>query len=181
MKQLFIFLLLLLPVLATAQGQKGSVEACAPMKEGKVCYTDEVEIEGKSQLEIFNAINKWAKKNYGKDVFLSNATSNKSKGTVFVSSKVELLLNETDKTIIKYKMYITCQDGLYSVEAKEITYQYDPEQQKQFKTYAVENVIAGNGESNTIALIKDPKLFCNATFFFFESLFADVYAAAEGE
>ena len=72
------------PVLVMAQGHKGEVDECAPMKNGKVCYSDDVEIENTSKLEIFNAINAWAKKSYGKDVFLSNVNSNKNKGTIFV-------------------------------------------------------------------------------------------------
>lgn len=181
MKHLFISLLILFPVLAMAQGHKGTVESCAPMKEGKVCYSDQVDMQGQSKAELFNAISKWAKKSYGKDVFMSNTSSNKTKGTVFISSKVELLLSETDKTIVKYKMYITCHDDAYDVEVKDITYQYDPNNEKNFKTYSAEDVIANDGQSNTIALIKDPKLFCNATFFFVENLLADVFSAAEGE
>lgn len=178
-KQLILFCLCLLPLWAAAQGHTGKVEDCAPMKEGKVCYTDEVEVEDKSRTELFEAISRWAKKSYGKDYFLSNVVTNKSKGTVSVNSKVELLLNETDKTLVKYKMRITCADGGYTVEVSHIVYQYDPENTKKYKTYPAENVIAKNGKSNTVALIKDPLLFCNATFFFVENLFADVYAAAD--
>lgn len=179
MRRIVIFLLMMVPLLAMAQGHKGKVDNCAPVKDGKVCYTDEVDIEGATQQEIFNAISKWAKKSYGKDLFLSNVNTNKKKGTIFISSKVELLLNDTDKTIVKYKMNIACFDNRYSVEASEIVYQYDPLNDKKFKTYKAEDVIINNGESNTISLIKDPKLFCDATFFFIENLFADIYGAAE--
>lgn len=173
--------LMMLPVLTMAQGHKGNVDDCAPMKEGKVCYSDDVEIENSSQAELFQSINKWAKKNYGKDYFLSNTTSNKKKGTVFVSSKVELLLNDTDKTIVKYKMRIQCFDNRYTVEVSDIVYQYDPENDKKYKTYPAEDVIANNGKSNTIAIVKDPQLFCNATFFFVENLFGEVFDAVQGE
>lgn len=178
-KKLAILLLLICPCLVMAQGHKGKVESCAPMKEGKVCYNDEVEVEGADKGILFKAIDKWAKKNYGKDIFLSNVTSNKSKGTVFINSKVELLLNDTDKTILKYKMRIYCHDGKYDIELTDISYQYDPNNEKKYKTYPAENVIANNGKSNTIAVIKDPLLFCNATFFFAENLFSDVYDAVE--
>ena len=159
MKKILLLIYMMFPVLVMAQGHKGEVDECAPMKNGKVCYSDDVEIENTSKLEIFNAINAWAKKSYGKDVFLSNVNSNKNKGTIFVSSKVELLLNDTDKTIIKYKMRITCFDNRYTIEASDIVYQYDPLNDKKYKTYKAEDVIANNGDSNTIALIKDPKLF----------------------
>lgn len=102
MKKILLLIYMMFPVLVMAQGHKGEVDECAPMKNRKVCYSDDVEIENTSKLEIFNAINAWAKKSYGKDVFLSNVNSNKNKGTIFVSSKVELLLNDTDKTIIKF-------------------------------------------------------------------------------
>ena len=105
MKKILLLIYMMFPVLVMAQGHKGEVDECAPMKNGKVCYSDDVEIENTSKLEIFNAINAWAKKSYGKDVFLSNVNSNKNKGTIFVSSKVELLLNDTDKTIIKGEFY----------------------------------------------------------------------------
>lgn len=177
MKKLFFLLLILFPVLAMAQGHKGEVDECAPMKNGKVCYRDTVHMDGMSQDQIFEAISQWAKKNYAKDVFLSNVNYKKSKGIINVSSKVEMLLNDTDKTIIKYKMKISCHDNSYSPEVSNIVYQYDPQNNKKFKTYSAESVIANNGESNTVALIKNPKLFCNATFFFVENLFGDILDA----
>lgn len=179
MKKLIFLLFIIIPVLVSAQGHKGDAKECAPMKDGKVCYTDTVEMDGMSQIQLFDNINTWAKKTYGKDVFISNVVSNKNKSTIFITSKVELLLNEKEKTILKYKLYITCMDGKYIAEAKNITYLYDPQNDKKFKTYTAEDVIANNGKSNTVAIIKDPKLFCNATFFFIESLFADVYGAAD--
>ena len=102
MKKILLLIYMMFPVLVMAQGHKGEVDECAPMKNGKVCYSDDVEIENTSKLEIFNAINAWAKKSYGKDVFLSNVNSNKNKGTIFVSSKVELLLKiEVAKELIR--------------------------------------------------------------------------------
>ena len=130
MKKLFFFLLIMFPVLAMAQGHKGEVDECAPMRNGKVCYRDTVHVNDMNQDQIFEVISRWAKKNYAKDVFLSNANSKKAQGN-----------------------------------------------NKKFKTYPAESVIANNGKSNTIALIKDPKLFCNATFFFVENLFADILDA----
>ena len=78
-------------------------------------------------------------------------------------------------------MRIYCYDEKYNVELTDISYQYDPNNEKKYKTYPAENVIANNGKSNTIALIKDPLLFCNATFFFAENLFADVFSAADND
>ncbi len=62
MKKILLLISMIFPVLVMAQGHKGEVDECAPMKNGKVCYSDDVEIENTSKLEIFNAINAWAKK-----------------------------------------------------------------------------------------------------------------------
>ena len=51
-------------------------------------------------------------------------------------------------------MRITCFDNRYTIEASDIVYQYDPLNDKKYKTYKAEDVIANNGDSNTIALIK---------------------------
>lgn len=174
-----VFLFIFSSVLAMSQSNKGAVEDCAPMKKGKVCYTDAVEMKGVDKSTLFNAIDMWAKKNYGKDVFMSNVSSNKNKGTILVSSKVELLLNDSTKTLLRYKMYINCENNNYSCDVTDIHYQYTAKNNRRFKHYAAEEVIADNGKSNTAEAIKDPLLFCKGTFFFAESLFAEVNEAVK--
>jgi len=39
-------------------------------------------------------------------------------------------------------------------KASDIVYQYDPLNDKKYKTYKAEDVIANNGDSNTIALTR---------------------------
>ena len=126
MKRFFLLLFSILPMIVAAQGHKGTVESCAPTREGKVLYSDKVEVKDSDRQEIFQAIHAWAKENYGKDVFISSVSANKNKGTLFIGSKVELLLNDSEKTIVKYKMRINCQDNGYSVEVTDISYQYSP-------------------------------------------------------
>jgi len=115
MKRFFLLLFSILPMIVAAQGHKGTVESCAPTREGKVLYSDKVEVKDSDRQEIFQSIHAWAKENYGKDVFISSVSANKNKGTLFIGSKVELLLNDSEKTIVKYKMRINCQDNGYSV------------------------------------------------------------------
>ena len=158
-----------------AQGQKGSVNQCSPMKDGKICYVDAVDMDGMSCERIFKGISKWANKNYGKDIFLSNVVTNKKKHTIMVQSKVELLLNETDKTLVSYRLEIECKEGMYRCKRTNIIYQYDPYNQKRYKNYPAEDVIADGGKGNKVPIIKAPRLFCNATFFFAENLFGDVF------
>ena len=51
MKKILLLIYMMFPVLVMAQGHKGEVDECAPMKNGKVCYSDDVEIENTSKLE----------------------------------------------------------------------------------------------------------------------------------
>ena len=43
MKKILLLIYMMFPVLVMAQGHKGEVDECAPMKNGKVCYSDDVE------------------------------------------------------------------------------------------------------------------------------------------
>lgn len=174
-----VCLLVLLPSLAFAQGNKGTIENCAPIVKGKVCYTEQVEMENKTQLELFNNINRWAKEEYGKDVFLSNLSANKKQGTILISSKVELLLDSKAKANIKFRMDIACSDNGYTVKVSNIRYQYDPGVNKT-KLFPAEDIMIDNGKGNKVELVKEPVLLCNATYFFVEGLFGDVFDAAKG-
>lgn len=151
------------------------------MQEGKVCYADEETVDDMPRLALFNAINGWAKKYYGKDYVPLNVRASKKKGTISVSSKIELPVEGQGKTILKYKLRIECFDNRYTVAVSDLTYRYDPAQGKDYHDYAAEEVIAQNGKANTVAAIKDPEAFCNATYFFVENLFSDISIAAEGE
>lgn len=114
-------------------------------------------------------------KNYAKDILYSNVATNKKKHTIMVQSKVELLLNETDKTLVSYCLKIECKEGMYRCQLTDISYQYDPYNKKKYKNYPAEDVIVNGGKGNKVGIIKDPKLFCNATFFYAENLFGEVF------
>ena len=150
MKKLFFLLLIMLLRWQRHRGIKAK-STSVPDEKRESMLSRHSPCERHEPGQIFEVINQWAKKSYAKDIFLSNVNSKKSKGTINVSSKVEMLLNDTDKTIIKYKMKINCHDNCYSAEVSNIVYQYDPQNNKKFKTYSAESVIANNGKSNTVA------------------------------
>lgn len=180
MKKFVLLFLLFIPICSFSQGHRGTVESCAPIKNGKVCYTDEEVISNMSKEQIYEAIRKWANAEYGKDVFVSNVSANKARGTILISSRYELWLTQEKSTQIKFKMRIACSDNGYTVELDDVVYLYDPSGDKRLKTYPAEDVILDQGKGNKVAAITDPELFCNTTFFFVENLFADVFSATKG-
>ena len=53
---------------------------------------------------------------------------------------------------------------------------------KKYENIPAEDVIAHGGKHNKVALIENPELFCNATYFYAESLFGEVFNSLdEGE
>ena len=182
MKKILLLILFIIPLFCIAQEKKSSKKPCAPVVNGKVCYVDKVNMTNVSKDELFRVINKWATKTYGKDMFVSNVSANKAKGTILISSKVELVMSKRETTNMKFKIYITCTEENYSVRVTDIVYQYDHPEAKRFKTYPAEDVILNNGKDNKVSVIRDPQLFCKATYSFAENIFGDIfYVAWEGD
>ena len=177
MRRVLFLMFLLLPLYSFAQGNKGTVANCAPIKQGNVCYSDQESIDGVSEEKLYQAIRAWAKENYGKDYFISNMSEDKKNKSIFCSSKIELLINDEDSTVMKYKMHIKCFDNSYQVEIDDIAYTYEIEGKR--KSIPAEKVISKNGKTNKINAIKNPEAFCNATFFFIEGIFSDIHNAVK--
>ncbi|MCD8192961.1 MAG: DUF4468 domain-containing protein [Tannerellaceae bacterium] len=175
----FVLLSCLLSFIGFADLQAQLAPDCPPVKEGKICYADEVQVAGVTKDNLYRIISAWAKKNYGKDFFVSNLSANRSKGTIFVSSKVEMSLDGKDKTGIKYRLYITCNDDHYKIEMSDIVYVYDRKNERKFRTYPAEDVILNKGDGNTVAVIQEPQLFCQATLFHAQNIFNEVYDAVK--
>ena len=174
MRKLLLLAAFIIPLLCNAQGKRSSsAKTCAPTVNGKICYVDKVNMTNVSQEELFSVINKWAKRKYG-NIFVSNIASDKAKGTIFVSSKVELLMSKREKTFMKFKMYITCTNENYVIVVTDIAYQYENPDGKK-RTYLAEEVIINEGKENKVSVIKDPLLFCNATRDFVDNLFGDIF------
>ena len=175
MKRLSLLLTVLFTLCQLAQGELKMNDAVA--KQKKITYTCTETVAGKSKTQIYSHINRWAKKKYGRDIFVSTVSSNKKNGTIFIGSKIELLLTATDSTILKYKMNISCSQDEYTIKVSDLSYQYDPQNNKRFKIYPAEDVISQQGTNNKVAIIKDPELFYKATYGYMETLFNEVKQA----
>jgi len=174
-KALLLYMLLSVWFVANSQTKA----TCSPVKNGKICYSDEVKVNNLSESQLFSIINKWAAKTYGSDLFFSNVSSNKGRGTILISSKMELLLGPEERTYIKFRLRIHCHTNYYTVELTDIVYQYDPDNDKRYKTYPAENVIINEGKGNSVSIIKDPKLFCDATHDFAEKQMGEIFDAVK--
>lgn len=177
-RNIILLFCLLLPAWLAVKGQEAT---CSPMKNGKICYSDEVEVKSRNKKQIFDTLNKWAIDTFGTDIFFSNVSANRTRGTILISSKVDLLLNETESTYLKFRLRIHCYDKRYTAEISEIVYQYDPYNDKRIKTYPAEQVILREGKGNSVAIVKDPLLFCEATHDYAEKLLGEIFDAVMGQ
>ena len=176
MKQIFLLITALFTLCQLAQGKSKISDAVA--KQKKIIYTCTETVAGKSKAQIYSDISRWAKNKFGRDIFISTVSSNKHEGTIFIGSKIELLLTATDSTILKYKMNISCSQDEYTIKVSNLSYQYDPQNNKRFKSYPAEDVISQQGKNNKVVIIKDPELFYKATYGYMEILFNEVKQAA---
>jgi hypothetical protein len=177
MKRFLLLIMFLLPTFVMAQ--KNQENSCSPVIGGKICYTDEVEMTGTSCEIIYDNINRWAAERFGKDIFLSNVTTDKDHNSFFIHSKMELMLDEKQKTMIKFDLNIACFNEKYSASITNIVYEYDPANGTDYKTFPAEHVIGNQGKDNTLNFVKDPVLFCNATLFFANNIFNELMDGAQ--
>ncbi|MCC8143489.1 MAG: hypothetical protein LUD02_03110 [Tannerellaceae bacterium] len=61
----------------------------------------------------------------------------------------------------------------------DLVYVYDRKNERKFRTYPAEDVILTNGEGNTVAVIQELRLFCEATLFHAQNIFNEVYDAVK--
>ena len=177
MKKYLLLIIMLLPVYTIAQTNRGN--DCSPVIGGKICYTDEVDMKGVSCEIIYDNINAWAAERFGRDIFLSNVTTDKERNSFFIHSKMELMLNEVQKTMIKFDLNIACFNEKYTTSLTNIAYEYDPTNGTNYKIFPAEHVIGKQGKANTLDFVKDPELFCNATLFFAQNIFDELLNGAQ--
>jgi hypothetical protein len=181
MKKGVWLILLLFPLGSVAYGDDGNPTSCAPVKNGKICYSADVKMDNRTKESLFDPLKKWASETYGRDIFYSNVSSDKGRASLQVRSKVEILLDETDKTFVKFRIKIQCYDNRYTVDITDLLYQYDLDKDKRHQTYPAEDVILNEGKGNRVDNIKNPLLFCNATRYFADNLIAEILFITGGK
>lgn len=158
MKKLLIAILMLMPMLATAQDNtwerietapvekenpdaKYLVEGIVPVVDGKVCFETTIKAPGKSADEIYQILLKQLEKMVKEPNQLENslvAIKDSVKheiGAVFhewlVFKSVSLSL---DQTQFNYQILVYCRDGEADVKLTRISYDYDVNRKPQHYT-----------------------------------------------
>ena len=130
MKQLFLFLLLI-PTFLYAQEDPKYGPGTIPVVKGKVTFTEEVNLPGQTQEQIFAKALKWAADQFvPKDDFQSRVLFSEPKtGQIVCQGQQYLVFTNKalslDRAVINYQMYLDCSAGKCNLKISAIRYLYN--------------------------------------------------------
>ena len=138
MKNLLLLILALLPFFAVAKDNKKNdnsnpkyLEGAITLKDNKIIFEDEINVQSMSKDELYETLLKWAEKRFVPDNKLNSRVvyTNKENGEIVASAEEYMVFSSTalslDRTRIYYHFYIQVKDGGCNVTMSRIRYWYD--------------------------------------------------------
>lgn len=143
----FLFILMLIPAVLSAQNDQKYLAGAVPEERGKVVFSKVVDAPALSKDQIYDALMNWANKRFtvtadtqGKVMY-----SNKEKGEIVCMGNEELIFTDnalvTDKSTIMYRMTFICTAGKCQMKVSSIRYVYDVPNQEKSDKYTAEEWI----------------------------------------
>ena len=130
MKHLFL-LFLLIPVTLFAQVDKKYLAGAVPVVDDRVVFTEELNLPGRSQNDIFATLLQWATTRFITTEELQSRIlySDQDKGQIACMGQEYLVFTNKalslDRAVINYQMFITCKPGKCELKVTAIRYQYN--------------------------------------------------------
>lgn len=109
-KLLFIIIATLLTINATSQiTRQNELFTNVILINNKVAFVKEVTVDEQTTKKNYGILKEWAKKNYGKDPFISSARYDDKKNEILANSRIELILPENrfgvrEKMVMRYRI-----------------------------------------------------------------------------
>ena len=183
MKHLFL-LFLLIPVTLFAQVDKKYLAGAVPVVDDRVVFTEELNLPGRSQNDIFATLLQWATTRFITTEELQSRIlySDQDKGQIACMGQEYLVFTNKalslDRAVINYQMFITCKPGKCELKVTAIRYQYNRGTAGQEIIPAEEQITDQHTLNKTqTKLIKSTGKFRIHTIDLVDKLFADAAAA----
>lgn len=183
MKHLFL-LFLLIPVTLFAQVDKKYLAGAVPVVDDRVVFTEELNLPGRSQNDIFATLLQWATTRFTTTEELQSRIlySDQDKGQIACMGQEYLVFTNKalslDRAVINYQMFITCKPGKCELKVTAIRYQYNRGTAGQEIIPAEEQITDQHTLNKTqTKLIKSTGKFRIHTIDLVDKLFADAAAA----
>lgn len=130
MKQFFL-LFLLLPITLFAQEDPKYLAGAVPEVDGRVVFTKELNLPGRSQNDIFQALKTWAESYFipTKEFQSQVIYQSPEKGELVAQGQEYLVFTNKalslDRSLVTYQMYIDCAPGKCDLKITSIRYKYN--------------------------------------------------------
>lgn len=194
MKKILLFTALFLTVSVAGFAQKKSIEkkyaaGAVPVKDGKVEFTDEFELNGKPKSEIYKSLLDFAESLLKEENSLPQcrvSTSDEANGLIAVNMEEWLYFKRTswvtNRTRFYYQLLFQIKDGKYTATLRNLRYLAD-EERNGGQTYTAEGWITDDKAfvKNGTKLSKYSGKFRTFTIDRKDELFQKAYSAAGGK
>lgn len=181
MKRL-LFLALFFPTLIWAQDNSKYLAGAVTEDDGKVVFTEEINVPALSSTQIFNTMLDWADKYFTKDDSRV-VYSDPQKGDIAAVGKEYLVFQSTalslDRTMISYKVTIKCENQKCILKVNGIRYEYNVSYQREPEKYIAEEWITDKYalNKNKTKLNRGNGKFRTKTIDFVDAIFKEASAA----
>ena len=149
-----LLLLLMIPVWGFAQTPSKYLAGAGPVVDGKVTFTQTINVPGTSKEAIYNMVNKWAKDQFKTNEQFPNnklITENTQEGEIGAIGEEYLVFSSSalslDRTRIYYQFMIQCAPGKCDLTMTRIRYWYN-EARDGGERYNAEEIITDENGLN---------------------------------
>ena len=144
MKQLILLLTLCIPGLLSAQEDAKYLAGAVPEKDGKVVFTQELNVPSLSTDEIYERMLDWAT-NFFKEENNRVVYSDKAKGDIAAVGQTMLVFQSTalslDRSEMNYRLTMECDGSTCLMQVASIRYTYNVSYQREPEKYIAEEWI----------------------------------------
>lgn len=180
-----LFLLVLLPFLAFAQGtDQKYLEGSVPVIDGKVVFQKDIQLASNSGTEVYQIAKAWATKRFDREE-CRVVYENPDKGELAVAGKEYIVFTNNalslDRSKMSYSVLIFCSNHSCSIRLTNIKYEYNVTYKKEPEKYTAEEWITDKHALYKGKLNRISGKFRRETINFAEDLFADAEKSMTGK
>ncbi len=127
-----------------AQTDLKYLAGAVPEVNGKVIFSDTLQLSGKNTTQIYENVLMWARANYNTEESRIVYTD-QTKAVISCRGKSELIFSSSalslDRAFMNYQLNLFCRDNACRIEMKSITYEYNVSNKQEPEKYSAEKWI----------------------------------------
>ena len=131
MKKIILLFLLCLPLIGYAQSDDKYLEGAITLKDGKVCFSTEMNVPNMTKEQIYETLINWANKRFQPTEKMNARVlfQDPNEGSIAIGGEEYIVFTSSalslDRTRIYYQMKLFCETRKCSIDMTRIRYWYD--------------------------------------------------------